>query len=114
MPDRTRRPVAGDQERTRRGRLRLGTVLLGALAGVLVIEGLLGDRGLLAMRRAQREHRTVVAALERTRAENDRLRDAIQGLRHDPARLEEAARELGLIRPGETLFIIRDVPQPAK
>jgi cell division protein FtsB len=34
-------------------------------------------------------------------------------LREDPNAIEELARrELGLIRPGETLFIIKDIPPP--
>jgi cell division protein FtsB len=35
-------------------------------------------------------------------------------LKEDPAAIEEVARrELGLIKPGERLFILKDVP-PAK
>ena len=43
------------------------------------------------------------------RAENARLQQEADRLKTDPAALEEAARrELGLIRPGETLVIIKD------
>ena len=47
----------------------------------------------------------------RQRTENDRLREQIRRLSgEDPTAIEEIARrELGLIRPGERLFIIRDV-----
>ena len=39
-----------------------------------------------------------------------RLRDTARRLREDPATIEEVARrELGLIKPGEQLFIVRDV-----
>lgn len=54
------------------------------------------------------------AAIARQRAENARLRDVVRRLREDPTAIEEIARrELGLIKPGERVFIVKDVP-PAK
>ncbi|MGH9219038.1 MAG: FtsB family cell division protein, partial [Vicinamibacterales bacterium] len=51
-------------------------------------------------------------SLERARAENAQLREAARRLREDPAAIEEAARrELGLIKPGEVLFIVKDIEQ---
>ena len=42
------------------------------------------------------------------------LREDARRLREDPAAIEEIARrELGLMSPGEKLFIIRDVEPPA-
>ena len=50
-----------------------------------------------------------VFALAARREANRRLADEIRGLRQDPRYLEEAARrQLGLIKPGETLVIIHD------
>jgi cell division protein FtsB len=84
-------------------------LLFGAF--IIVIDGLVGDRGLLAMMRARRQYDTAVATLARQRAENARLRDEARRLRDDPAAIEEVARrELGLIRPGEKVFIIRAAP----
>ena len=41
--------------------------------------------------------------------ENQQRLDEIRGIKTDPAALEDAARrELGLIRPGETIIIIHD------
>ena len=38
------------------------------------------------------------------------LRDMARRLREDPAAIEEQARrELGLIKPGEVLFIVKDL-----
>ena len=50
------------------------------------------------------------------RLENDHLREQIRRLRgEDPTAIEEIARrELGLIRPGERLFPIHDVPAPGQ
>jgi cell division protein FtsB len=46
------------------------------------------------------------------RAENARLREEAQRLQEDASAIEDLARrELGLIKPGEKLFILKDVPQ---
>jgi cell division protein FtsB len=85
--------------------------LLLFVAVVIVVDGLVGDRGLLAMKRARREYDTAAQSLTRQRTENARLREEARRLREDPAAIEELARgELGLIRPGEWVFIIKDVP----
>jgi cell division protein FtsB len=63
---------------------------------------------------ARHEYDQLAASISRQRAENARLRDPGRRLREDPARIEEIARrELGLIKPGERVFIVKDVP-PAK
>jgi len=83
-------------------------------AVVVIVDALVGDRGLLAMRRARKQYDEVAAAIARQRAENDRLREEIRRLEDDPATIEELARrELGLIRPGEKVFIVKDLePRP--
>ena len=49
-------------------------------------------------------------SLERAREENAELRDMARRLREDPAAIEEQARrELGLIKHGEVLFIVKDL-----
>jgi cell division protein FtsB len=92
----------------RRGRIvRYLVVLVGC---VLIVDALVGDRGFLAMLKARQQFRTLEATLTRSRGENARLREQARALREDPDAIEEIARrELGLIRPGEKLFIIRDV-----
>jgi cell division protein FtsB len=81
------------------------------LAGcVLVIDALVGDKGLLAMIQARQAYRALEGSLADVRAENARLREQARRLREDPAAVEELARrELGLIKPGEKLFIIKDI-----
>ena len=81
------------------------------LAGVvLVIDALVGDKGLLAMIQARQEYRTLEKSLADVRAQNARLREQARRLREDPAAVEDLARrELGLIKPGEKLFIIKDL-----
>ena len=74
----------------------------------LVLNALLGESGLLATLTANRRYPRLAERLEELRRENDRLREEARRLREDPAMIEEIARrDLGLIRPGERLFIIR-------
>jgi len=88
-------------------------VLLLVVASAVVIDGLVGDRGLLAMLRARRQYDQLAATIAKQRNENARLREEARRLKEDPAAIEEVARrELGLIRPGERVFIVKDVPPP--
>ncbi len=92
----------------------LGYVLL-AVTGGLVVNLLVGDSGLLAMLAADRQYADLQARTEALRLQNEALREDARRLRDDPGRIEEVARgELGLMRPGERVFIIRpEDPDPA-
>ena len=77
---------------------------------VLVIDALVGDKGLLEMMKKRAEYRALEQTLARSRAENTVLREEARRLREDPQAIEDLARrELGLIKPGEKLFIIKDL-----
>ena len=90
-------------------RRRTLQMLLVFVTLVLVINALVGERGLMETLRARRQHQELVGSIERLRAENARLRDEARRLRTDPGTIEALARqELGLIKPGEMLFIIKD------
>ena len=103
-------PTARRPARTR----RIVQLLLVCVAIVILVDALVGDRGLLAMLRARHEHDELTDAIARQRAENARLRNQARQLREDPSTIEEIARrDLGLIHPGEKVFIIRDVAPPA-
>jgi cell division protein FtsB len=95
-----------------RGRRVLNYVLI-FVTIVLVVDALVGDKGLVQTIRARRQHADATAALGALRDENARLREEIRRLREDPGTIESIAREdLGLIRPGELLFVIRDAAHP--
>ena len=90
---------------------RIVHVLLLFVASIIIVDTFVGDRGLLAMLRARKTYDELTLAVSRQRAENAHLRDEARRLREDPAAIEEIARrDLGLIRPGEKLFIVKDVP----
>ena len=98
--------------RRRRGRIvRLLVLIVGS---VLIVDALVGDSGLLTILKAREEYRVLDQALTRLRAANARLREDARRLREDSDTIEALARrEIGLIRKGEKLFIIKDIaPNP--
>ena len=106
-----RRPTRSTAE-AREQRRRVVSYGLIAVAVVLMVSALVGENGYLAGLRARRDYQAALADLTKIRLENQALKEQARRLREwrdDPSAIEEAARrELGLIRPGETLVIIRD------
>ena len=85
--------------------------LLVFLGSVMVVDALVGDKGVLQMLKKRQELRAADQAVAAARTRNAEMRAEIDRLNTDPAALEEIARkDLGLIKPGEKVFIIRDAP----
>ena len=103
-------PATGTRPRGR----RVLQYLLVFVSCVLVVDAVVGEKGLIAMMKAREQYRALEASLARARSENTQLREEARRLREDPAAIEDIARrELGLIKPGEKLFIVKDVrPDP--
>jgi cell division protein FtsB len=94
---------------------RIASAVFFFVVCVLAVDALVGDQGLVATKRARKQYDQLTADIARLRAENSGLREEARRLREDPAAIEEIARrELGLISPGEKLFIIKDIPPAAK
>jgi len=94
----------------RRGR-RAVQYLLVFVGCVLVLDALVGEKGLLEMLKKRQEYRALEQSLGDVRAENARLREQARSLQEDASAIEDLARrDLGFIKPGEKLFIIKDVP----
>jgi cell division protein FtsB len=76
---------------------------------VLLLDGLVGDSGLATTMRAREGYAATAAEVQRLREENAGLLEQVRRLQDDPAAIEEVAREeLGLIRPGEVVIVVRD------
>jgi cell division protein FtsB len=102
---------AGSRAQRRGRRILIGLFLL--VVCVLVVDALVGDQGLVATMRARKQYNQLASELARLRGENAGLREEARRLREDPTAIEEIARrELGLMSPGEKLFIIKDVVDP--
>ena len=108
---RRREPAAEGGSQTRRKTVQ---ILLLFITLVLAVDGLVGEKGLLESIRARRRHLELSSSIERLRADNAQLREEARRLLEDPSTIESLAREeLGLIRPGELLFIVKDA-KPAR
>lgn len=78
----------------------------------LGLNALIGERGLAETLRARQQLERTAAELTAVRRQNARLVDQIDALSRDPATIELIARdELGMIRKGEVLVLVKDVPQ---
>lgn len=113
-PIRSRRPLRiGHESRERRRRILRYALLAGAI--ILMVNAVVGENGYLAALRARREQDSMAANVARLRMENQQLQEQARRLKTDPVAQEEAARrQLGLIRPGETLVILRDAKPAAQ
>jgi cell division protein FtsB len=91
----------------RRERRWVHRVVLFAVV-VLLVDALFGDHGLRASLEARHRYERGLAELQGIRGENALLSGRMRRLTHDPRAIEaEARRELGLIAPGEVLFVVR-------
>jgi cell division protein FtsB len=113
-PPARRRPRTAQESRDlRRKRITFG---LSLALFVLLVNSIVGENGYLAALRVREEKAELEAAVAVLRRENQRLQSEGRRLVSDPSALEEAARRsLGMIRPGETLMILRpaDRVEPA-
>jgi cell division protein FtsB len=80
------------------------------VACAILLDSLFGDRGLAQTLRARREYARANAELKTLKDQNAALRVEMHRLTADPAAIEAVAREeLGLVRTGEILVVVKDV-----
>jgi cell division protein FtsB len=104
---RARRRLNAQETRARQRRVAMWTLSL--MLGALLVNAVVGENGYLATVRAAREEAALRATVARLRLDNQRLQAEGRRLQTDPDAVEEVARrELGMIRPGETMIVIRD------
>lgn len=109
---RARRRLVGIEAHQRQQKL-LRYVLL-FVSAAFMVNALVGDNGLLATVKARRQYAALQREVNALREENQREKIEMDRLKHDPTAIEDEARkDLGLIKPGETLVIVKDA-QPAK
>jgi cell division protein FtsB len=94
---------------------RIAPKLLLLATLILIVDALVGDKGLLERLREHERFRDVSASLDSLKQQNATLRERARRLREeDPSMIESAARrQLGMIKPGEVLFIVKDIDPPA-
>jgi cell division protein FtsB len=77
----------------------------------LALNALIGERGLAETLRARKQLRQTTIDLFQLKRENAALLERAERLRTDSRAIEGIARgELGLLRKGEILVVVKDVP----
>jgi cell division protein FtsB len=103
--------ASGVVPRRQRPRRRTTRFFVLLVTVVLLGNAVVGEWGLIALVRADHQLTAVFQLIESLRAENDDLREEVRMLREDPRKIEELARrELGLMEPGEKVFIVPGRP----
>jgi len=108
MADEREPDDAPKPETTPRGRrlVRLGLLIITV---VVLVDAVVGEKGVVALVRVREEKQALERAVQAARVENQRMAEQARRYREDPDTIEELARrDLGFIKPGEKLFIIRD------
>ncbi len=91
--------------------MRLAILLLGLLLLGLQYRYWFGDGGVLERRRLELKVAELKVQIEERRERNQVLEAEVQDLKHNLAAVEERARrDLGMIRQGETYFMIVEQP----
>jgi cell division protein FtsB len=81
---------------------------------VLAVNALIGERGLSETIRAHQDFNRAIAELSRLQYENAVLADTLRRLLHDAPTIEDVARaELGLVKPGEILVVVKPAARRA-
>ena len=93
---------------------RTGRYVLLLVTLLLVANAVVGERGLVALLRANQAHARLQQVIDALRIDNRQMHRYVEALRDEPRYIADLARrELGMIRPGEQLFIVRTTTVPA-
>ncbi|MPZ20234.1 MAG: hypothetical protein GEV06_20305 [Luteitalea sp.] len=78
---------------------------------VLAADAIFGQKGVLERMRVRGQYEQLKVSVDALKEQNRSLREDARRLREDPSAIEAIARrELGLVKPGELLFIVKDIP----
>jgi len=96
-----------------REKFLLGLAVAGAVS--LLAAALLGQQGWREVHRLRGERAVLAEDLARLRAQRDGLERDIASLRENPRAIEaRARRDLGMIREGETVFLLPERNGPER
>ena len=84
-----------------------------ACVTLAMVDGLFGQRGLIENMRLAARNGAMAERVALLKAENVALEEQAHRLKHDTAAVEDLARrDLGLLKDGELVVILRDVATP--
>ena len=95
----------------RREKLLLGALVTLGLA--ILAFALFGDQGWREVRRLRAERDQLSAQIQSLTQRQEELRRQVTGLKGDPRAIEARARaDLGMIKPGETVYLLPERHEP--
>lgn len=119
MPNRARQiipfpnaPVKTSVRPQAKPRRRWSLILVCALLSIyLVCSGVQWVRQEIRLRALVAQYEELVRQQQELQAGNELLQQQIDRLRQDPVYLEQLAREMGMVKPGDTIYLSID-PTP--
>ncbi len=97
-------------------KLPFGKIAVAAIALMTIGYGIAefrGPNGYTGLMRKRDQVRELEQENQKLRTEIDRLDHRVDRLRHDPAAQElEIRKRLGLVKQGETVYVLQDKPKP--
>jgi cell division protein FtsB len=93
-----------------RRRRRLPLLIAAALVAAAVFISLFRDMGVVAVWKLRNTEQQLRTEVERLRRENADLKAQVEGLRSNPAVIEDEARRIGLIREKEKVIVVPQSP----
>jgi cell division protein FtsB len=90
---------------------RIAVGVFGLLTIAMLLLAVFDERGALAIRQRRLEKEKLQQEIDKAVQENERHRQEIKDLRHNPQYIERKAREeLKLVKPGEIVLELPDAP----
>jgi cell division protein FtsB len=95
-------------------RLRLPRLIAAALVLLAIFISLFRDMGVIGLWKLRKTERQLRSEVEQLRRENADLKTQVEGLRSNPAMIEDEARRLGLMKDKEKVIVVPPSPEPRK
>ena len=86
---------------------RNGILALLLVAFALLVHNIFSQNGYMTSRRQKKEINTLQQNIRQIKQENEQLDKENRALRSDPAAIEDKARGLHLVKPGEKDYMLR-------
>ena len=97
-------------------KMRLPLLIAAALVLIAIFISLFRDMGVIGLLKLRNTEKQLRAEVETLRKENTDLKSQVEGLRSNPAVIEDEARRIGLMKEKEKVIVVpprRDSREPA-
>ena len=86
-------------------------LILAATVGLFMVYSAIGERGFIRLNKMVNQRDELRVRVQSLKESNQEMAEQVRRLRDDPDTIEHLARtELGMVREGETVYILSDRP----